>query len=97
MAPWGRDQGAEMGYGHGMDMPKDMHDLKHLREDLKDELLAINNYQMHIDATDNHEIQKVLGHIRDEEKEHFAELVQLIRKLDPTENDKFIKEEQEEA
>jgi len=69
-------------------------DLKHLREDLKDELLAINNYQLHIDATDNHEIQQLLGHIRDEEKEHFAELVALIRRLDPTEDEKFIKEEQ---
>ena len=67
-------------------------DLKNLREDLKDELLAINNYQVHIDATDNADIQKVLGHIRDEEKEHMAELVKLIRQLDPTEDEKFAKE-----
>ncbi|MEK7817424.1 MAG: hypothetical protein AAB281_04135 [Actinomycetota bacterium] len=67
-------------------------DLKNLREDLKDELLAINNYQTHIDATDNADIQKVLGHIRDEEKEHMAELVKLIRQLDPTEDEKFAEE-----
>ena len=67
-------------------------DLNNLREDLKDELLAINHYQEHIDATDNHEIQKLLGHIRDEEKEHTAELVTLIRQLDPTEDEKFKKE-----
>lgn len=67
-------------------------DLKNLREDLKDELLAINNYQTHIDATDNPDIQRVLGHIRDEEKEHMAELVKLIRQLDPTEDEKFQKE-----
>jgi len=67
-------------------------DLNNLREDLKDELLAINHYQAHIDATDNHEIQKLLGHIRDEEKEHMAELTKLIRQLDPTENDKFAEE-----
>jgi hypothetical protein len=68
-------------------------DLNNLREDLKDELLAINHYQAHIDATDNHEIQKLMGHIRDEEKEHVAELVKLLRQLDPTEDDKFQKEE----
>ncbi len=71
-------------------------DLENLREDLKDELMAINNYQRHIDGTDNHDIQTALGHIRDEEKEHFAELVKLIRSLDPTEDEKFIKEEQED-
>lgn len=69
--------------------------LKSLREDLKDELLAINNYQAHIDATDNEDVKKVLGHIRDEEKEHFAELVALIRRLDPTEDKLFIEEERE--
>lgn len=67
-------------------------DLKNLREDLKDELLAINNYQTHIDATGNADIQKVLGHIRDEEKEHMAELVKLIRQLDSTEDEKFAEE-----
>ena len=53
-------------------------DLNNLREDIKDELLAINHYQSHIDATDNPEIQKLHGHIRDEEKEHVAELVKLL-------------------
>jgi len=67
-------------------------DLNNLREDLKDELLAINHYQVHIDATDNPEIQKLLGHIRDEEKEHVAELVKLLRQLDPTEDELFKKE-----
>jgi hypothetical protein len=67
-------------------------ELNNLREDLKDELLAINHYQTHIDATDNPDIQKLLGHIRDEEKEHVAELVKLLRQLDPTEDEKFLKE-----
>ena len=66
-------------------------DLNNLREDLKDELLAINHYQEHIDATDNHEIQKLHGHIRDEEKEHTADLVTLIGQLDPTEDEQFKK------
>lgn len=64
-------------------------DLKNLREDLKDELLAINNYQAHIDETNEVRIKEVLGHIRDEEKEHMAELVKLIRELDPKENEVF--------
>jgi rubrerythrin len=68
-------------------------DLKNLREDLIGELEAINQYQEHIDETDNEEIKKVLGHIRDDEKEHVAELTKIIRKLDRTQEEKFQKEE----
>ena len=68
-------------------------DLKKLREDLIGELEAINQYQEHIDEIDNEEVKKVLGHIRDDEKEHFAELVKIIRKLDETQEEKFQKEE----
>jgi len=34
-----------------------------------------------------------LGHIRDDEKEHMAELTKLLRKLDETQEEKFQKEE----
>ena len=68
-------------------------DLKNLREDLTGELGAINQYQQHIDETDNEEIKKILGHIRDDEKEHFAELTKIIKKLDKTQEEKFQKEE----
>lgn len=68
-------------------------DLKNLREDLTGELGAINQYQEHIDETDNEEIKKALSHIRDDEKEHFAELTKIIRKLDETQEEKFQKEE----
>jgi len=68
-------------------------DLKNLREDLMGELGAINQYQEHIDEIDNEEVKKVLGHIRDDEKEHFAELTKLIRKLDEIQEAKFQKEE----
>lgn len=67
-------------------------DLKNLREDLIGELGAINQYQQHIDEIDNEEIKKVLGHIRDDEKEHLAELTKIIRKLDETQEEKFQKE-----
>ena len=67
--------------------------LKSLREDLIDELGAINQYQEHIDEIDEEEVKRVLGHIRDDEKEHFAEIVKIIRKLDKTQEEKFQKEE----
>jgi len=67
--------------------------LKDLREDLIGELQAINQYQEHIDETDDEEVKKVLSHIRDDEKEHVAELTKLIRKLDEAQEEKFQKEE----
>jgi len=67
-------------------------DLQMLREDLIGELQAINQYQDHIDSLANEEAVHVLEHIRDDEKEHFAELVKLLQKLDPTQADKLKKE-----
>ena len=66
--------------------------LKALREDLVGELGAINQYQEYIDDIDDDEAKKVLGHIRDDEKEHVAELIKIIRKLDSTQEEKFQKE-----
>ncbi|MFA5360367.1 MAG: demethoxyubiquinone hydroxylase family protein [Candidatus Paceibacterota bacterium] len=63
-----------------------------LREDLVGELDAINLYQMHIDEIDDEEVKKLLSHIRDDEKEHVAELVKAIRSLDPSQEEKFQKE-----
>ncbi len=67
--------------------------LKALREDLIGELGAINQYQEHIDEIDNDEVKKILAHIRDDEKEHAAELIKIIRKLDVTQEERFQKEE----
>ncbi len=67
-------------------------DLEMLREDLIGELEAINQYQAHIDSMDNEEARKVLEHIRDDEKEHLAELTKLIQKLDSIQAAKFEKE-----
>ena len=67
-------------------------DLENLREDLVGELQAINQYQEHIDKTDNEKIKKVLSHIRDDEKEHFAELTKLIQELDQVQKEKFQEE-----
>jgi len=67
--------------------------LKLLREDLIGELGAINQYQDHIDDINDDEAKKVIEHIRDDEKEHVAELIKVIRKLDSTQEEKFQKEE----
>jgi rubrerythrin len=67
-------------------------DLEMLREDLVGELQAINQYQEHIDTIEDEEAIRVLEHIRDDEKEHVAELTKLIQKLDATQAEKFRKE-----
>lgn len=67
-------------------------DLAMLREDLIGELEAINQYEEHIEALEDEEAIRVLEHIRDDEKEHVAELIKLIQMLDPTQSKKFDKE-----
>src|SRR4030042_2743184 len=67
-------------------------DLEMLREDLVGELQAINQYQDHIDSLEDEEAIHVLEHIRDDEKEHVAELIKLIRQLDEVQAEKFRKE-----
>ena len=67
--------------------------LENLRKDLMDELSAVNNYQRHIDEASNEEVKKMLAHIRDEEKEHVAELMKIVRKLDEIQEQMFQKPE----
>ncbi|MBQ4535288.1 MAG: hypothetical protein IJA22_00520, partial [Clostridia bacterium] len=61
--------------------------LKMLREDLIDELIAINNYSEHINATTNETMRRVLTSIRDEERVHVGELLALIDTLCPEEGE----------
>ncbi len=68
-------------------------DVRLLREDLMGELKAINDYQKHIGVLESDEAKRVLEHIRDDEKEHVAELTKLIRQLDETQEAKFEKEQ----
>ena len=67
-------------------------DLEMLREDLIGELQAINQYQEHIDILEDEDAISVLEHIRDDEKEHVAELVKMIQRLDAVQAEKFKKE-----
>lgn len=60
-----------------------------LREDLMGELQAINQYQAHIDNIDDAEVKDLLAHIRDDEKEHVAELTHLIARIDAIQRTKF--------
>jgi len=64
-------------------------DLEMLREDLIGELQAINQYQEHIESLESEEALTTLEHIIEEEKEHVAELLRLIRNLDPVQAEKF--------
>ncbi len=64
-------------------------DVEMLREDLIGELQAINQYDEHIDLLEDEEAKRILEHIRDDEKEHVAELFALIQRLDPIQAEKF--------
>lgn len=68
-----------------------------LREDLMGELEAINQYQVHIDNIDDAEIKELLAHIRDEEKEHVAEITHLIARIDAIQGAKFAEDHTTEA
>ncbi len=83
-----------MAYGEGeiSELEERELDLEMLRDDLVGELQAINQYQDHIESLENEEARRVLEHIRDDEKEHVAELTKLIQRLDSTQAEKFRKE-----
>lgn len=70
-------------------LSKETKDLERARQSLVEELEAINWYQERVEATKNAELRKVLEHNRDEEKEHAAMLMEVIRKLDKTQDKKF--------
>lgn len=63
-----------------------------MREDLIGELQAINQYQAHIDKIDNAEIRGLLEHIRDDEKEHVAEITHAISRIDAIQKAKFAED-----
>ena len=63
-----------------------------MREDLIGELQAINQYQAHIDKIDNAEIRGLLEHIRDDEKEHVAEITHAIARIDAIQKAKFAED-----
>lgn len=54
-----------------------------IRHDIIGELDAIDQYQSHIDRTDNQMAIKVWTDIRNEEQVHVGELLTLLAMLDP--------------
>jgi len=64
-------------------------DLEMLREDLASELQAINQYHGHVLVLENEEAVTTPEHIIKEKKKHVAELLRLIRDLDPVQAEKF--------
>ena len=67
-------------------------DLQILREDLAAELLAINQYQEHIEALADEEAIRTLELIKDAKKEHVSKLLKLIQRLDIVQAEKLEKE-----
>jgi len=67
-------------------------DAEKIRSDIIGEQDAIIQYRAHIDETKNKEVKEVLTHILNDEKEHTAELIKLLRKLDKVQDQKFEKE-----
>jgi hypothetical protein len=60
-----------------------------IRLNIAAEIDAINLYAAHMDATDNEAARKLLAHIIDEEKEHLAEFLELLKILDPKQASEF--------
>lgn len=59
------------------------HELVLLRDILIRELETINTYQNQLEQAQSAEVRDFLSHIIEEEKEHVAEAIELIRKFDP--------------
>ncbi|WP_304425574.1 ubiquinone biosynthesis protein COQ7 [uncultured Adlercreutzia sp.] len=71
-----------------MEVPRKLTDeelINAIRQDIVGELEAIHEYDAHIQATDNEDAKKVLADIRDEEREHMGELMELLERLAPDE------------
>lgn len=58
-------------------------DLILVREVLAREIETINTYQTQISRAQGESVRTFLRHITDEEKEHVAEALELIRSMDP--------------
>ena len=64
-----------------MEVPRKLTDeelVNAIRQDIIGELEAIHEYDAHVQATDNEDAKKVLSDIRDEEREHMGELLELF-------------------
>ena len=71
-----------------MEVPRKLTDeelVNAIRQDIIGELEAIHEYDAHVQATDHEDAKKVLSDIRDEEREHMGERLELFERLAPDE------------
>lgn len=65
-------------------LSKETLSMHHAIVSLMEELEAIDWYNQRVDACKDAELKAILGHNRDEEKEHAAMLLEWIRRKDPS-------------
>ena len=68
-----------------------------IRDALVDELEAVSIYQRYSEKVTDPDVKQVLSDIRDEEKVHIGELMEVLRKIDSTGFEKFIADGEGEA
>ena len=72
-------------------MDSKMGDLMLLRDILAREISTINNYQSLLSQASSPEVATFVSHILEEEKEHVAEALELIKELDPNQAEMIAK------
>lgn len=70
-------------------MDEDQQDVILLREILARELETINYYQSLLERARTNDVVEFISHIIDEEKEHVAEAMELINRIDPKQAARF--------
>ena len=68
-----------------------------IRDALVDELEAVSIYQRYSEKVTDPDVKQVLADIRDEEKVHIGELMEVLRKIDSTGFEQFIDDGEGEA
>lgn len=68
---------------HEENLPPDVVDRHRAIVSMMEELEAVDWYDQRAAATSDEDLRKVLGHNRDEEKEHFAMTLEWLRRRDP--------------
>ena len=64
-------------------------DLQALRENLADELLAINRYEEQAFSLSDEDAKEAVNRIVEEKKEHVARLLRLVQRLDVKQREKI--------
>lgn len=75
---------ASEGYHEAVeDLSAETRDMHRAIVSLMEELEAVDWYNQRVDACKDPELRAILGHNRDEEKEHAAMVIEWIRRHDP--------------